>query len=158
MSSQKKFTWITLALFIVVGLTLISFFGCVEKERPGITQTPPGLSDEVTILVYVSDPENPNSLVIVPDSAYLVAERQKAHWLPMQGTLTDVTFKDAAASPRKEMSMKQGAGPRPGKPVCEKGNCKMMTPPNLVGTFPYSLSLQLNGRTYVADPQLIVGR
>jgi hypothetical protein len=147
-----------LAFLGFVLFTLTFAVGCrgdKMKEHGGAAAASP--SDEVSIFVLI-DPNKANSLVVVPDSAYLVVKKQKAHWIALQGDLTDIDFnvkKGAGAGAQTQAAMEPHG--RPEKPNCMKMQCTMGNPPTEKGTFPYTITLQLNGTTYRADPQLVVG-
>ena len=98
---------------------------------------------EIPIIVFATDLNDPKSVVVVPDEAYIMVEKQTPHWVSWQGKIIDVKFEDVLDKPEK--------------PEAHKGHCKMMNTPVKRGSFKYTLSLRVNGNIYTADPQLGVG-
>jgi hypothetical protein len=147
-----------LAILGFVLFTLAFAFGCrgkEEEEHEG--KVAATRSDEISIFVLI-DPNKADSLVVVPDSAYLVVKRQKAHWIALQGDLTDIDFKvDKGAGAGAQTNAAMEPHGKPEKPKCAKTHCTMGNPPTEKGIFPYSITLQLNDKTYKVDPQLVLG-
>ena len=98
---------------------------------------------EIPIMVFAADLSDPKSVVVVPDEAYIMAQKQTPHWVSWQGEIIDVEFEDVPNKPEK--------------PEAHKGHCKMKNAPVKRGSFKYTISLRVNGNIYTADPQLVIG-
>lgn len=105
-------------------------------------------SDEVPIFVYIEDPLDLNSVVVVPERTYLKNSEQAAHWLCLQGEIVSVEdFKQGnnpVASPVGQLAYKK------------RGHCKSEKALRH-GEFKYTVKVKMNGTVYTGDPQLIVG-
>ncbi len=154
MSNRRIAFRLTLALLGFVIFTLSFAAGCRAKEEERMGRPPAYRADEVAVFVLI-DPTKPGSLVVVPDSTYLIANKQKAHWIALQGDLTDIDFnvKKGGGSTQTAMASRT----KPEKPDCVKVECTMRKSPTEAATFPYAVTLRLNDKVYRADPQLIVG-
>ena len=84
-----------------------------------------------------------STVVVVPESTYLAVGKQVPHWIPFRGEITKIEFKNG--------------NPFEGQVPCSQGHCKPSAPPRAKGTFPYSVTITLDGKEYKVDPQLIVG-
>ena len=99
--------------------------------------------NEIPIMVFAADLNDPQSVVVVPDEAYVMVKKQTPHWVSWQGEIVDVKFEDVTDKPEK--------------PEVHRGHCKMKNAPLKHGKYKYTISLRVNGKIYTADPQLIVG-
>jgi hypothetical protein len=99
--------------------------------------------NEVPIMVFVEDLNDPNSVVVVPDEAYVISNKQKPHWISWQGEIVDVEFEKTSGSPEK--------------PVSARGHAKLQNHHPTPGSYKYKVSLRVNGKIYTADPRLVVG-
>ncbi|MBZ5554188.1 MAG: hypothetical protein LAO21_15840 [Acidobacteriia bacterium] len=99
--------------------------------------------NEVPIMVFAEDLNDPNSVVVVPDEAYVISNKQKPHWVSWQGEVVDVEFEKASGSPEK--------------PACNRGHAKSKSHPLTPGSYKYTVSLRVNGKIYKGDPRLVVG-
>jgi hypothetical protein len=129
------------ALASALALTVV---GCCSTGSVAVAP-PPYQSDEVAISVYLLDPDGSNpTVIVVPESTYLVADRQTPHWLPGGvGEITEIKFK---AGDPFERSV-----------PCSNGHCKPARAPSKQGKFPYSVTIRHHGTDYKLDPQLIIG-